>query len=56
MDLEDSELRDVVEANSEETVFQEMLQLDVMGFDEEVNSGWKKIPNSNDRVILMGIS
>ena len=39
MDLEaDSEFCDVLEANSEERVSQEMLQLDAMGFDEELNS------------------
>ena len=47
VDLEDSELRDMLEANSEERVFQEMLQLDAMGFDEELNSGFKKISNGN---------
>jgi hypothetical protein len=39
LDLEaDSELCDTLDANSEERVFQEMLQLDAMGFDEELNS------------------
>ena len=51
VDLEDSELCDMLEANSEERVFQEMLQLDAMGFDEELNSGFKKISNCNYVVI-----
>jgi hypothetical protein len=42
VDLEDSELSDALEANSEERVFQEMLQLDAMGFDEELNSEFTK--------------
>ncbi len=44
LDLEDdSELSDVLEANSEERVFQEMLELDAMGFvDEEPNSEQQK--------------
>ena len=43
----------MMEANSEERVFQEMLQLDAMGFDEELNSGFKKISDSNYVGILM---
>ena len=42
--LEDSELCDMLEANSEERVFQEMLQLDAIGFDEELNLEYKKFP------------
>ena len=51
VDLEDSELCDMLEANSEERVFQEMLQLDAMGFDEELNSGFKKNSDCNYVVI-----
>ena len=44
VDLEDSELCDMLGANSEETIFQEMLYLAAMDFDEVINSGFKKIP------------
>ena len=46
VDLEDSELCDMLEANSEEKIFQEMLYLDAMDFDEVINSGLKKIPTA----------
>jgi hypothetical protein len=39
LDLEDdSELCDTLDANSNERLFQEMLELDEMDFDEELNS------------------
>ena len=39
LDLEDdSELCDTLDANSRERVFQQMLVLDTMDFDEELNS------------------
>jgi hypothetical protein len=39
VDLEDSGLCDMLEANSEERVLEDMLLLDAIGFDEEINSG-----------------
>ena len=35
---DDSDLCDTLDANSRERIFQEMLELDTMDFDEELNS------------------